>query len=141
MPTLQDVFRCDHPVALITGSGSPRVGRTIARRLAKLGCGIALGLLRGNVAVIDKGTFGPEIEGLAMNEEVLITVAGTVANGLNAKDAVELLRKTDSDRRDYVSNAFDRDITDPLAYDCVLNTTRLTCEDVARMLVDHLQRL
>jgi pteridine reductase len=42
MSTLQDVFQCESPVALITGSGSPRVGRVIAEHLARLGCRIAL---------------------------------------------------------------------------------------------------
>ena len=42
MTTLQDVFQCDAPVAMITGSGSPRVGRVIAEHLAQLGCQIAL---------------------------------------------------------------------------------------------------
>ena len=42
MSTLQQVFECDHPVALVTGSGSPRVGRNIANRFASLGCHIAL---------------------------------------------------------------------------------------------------
>ena len=42
MTDLQDVFRCDHPAALITGSGSPRVGRAIAEQLAAAGCHIAL---------------------------------------------------------------------------------------------------
>lgn len=42
MPTLQQVFRCDRPVALITGSGSARVGRAIASHLAQLGCHLAI---------------------------------------------------------------------------------------------------
>ena len=42
MTSLQDVFQCDQPVALITGSGAPRVGRAIAVDLARLGCRIAL---------------------------------------------------------------------------------------------------
>jgi len=42
MPTLQSTFRCESPVALITGSGAPRVGRAIAEHLASLGCRIAL---------------------------------------------------------------------------------------------------
>ncbi|MEM8666985.1 MAG: SDR family oxidoreductase [Planctomycetota bacterium] len=42
MATLQETFDCDHPVALITGSGAPRVGRTIAEQLAVCGCHIAL---------------------------------------------------------------------------------------------------
>jgi len=42
VPQLQSTFGCDHPVALITGSGAPRVGRAIAEHLASLGCRIAL---------------------------------------------------------------------------------------------------
>lgn len=42
MPTLQDTFQCDAPVALVTGSGAPRVGREIAIKLSALGCRLAL---------------------------------------------------------------------------------------------------
>ena len=42
MSKLQEVFDCPAPVALVTGSGSRRVGREIAIHLASLGCRIAL---------------------------------------------------------------------------------------------------
>jgi len=42
VPNLKSTFRCDHPVALVTGSGAARVGRTVAWHLASLGCRIAL---------------------------------------------------------------------------------------------------
>ncbi len=42
MSKLCEVFDCDSPVALVTGSGAPRVGRAIAQHLATLGCRIAL---------------------------------------------------------------------------------------------------
>ena len=42
MLTLQETYECENPVALITGSGSPRVGRRIAMWLADRGCRIAL---------------------------------------------------------------------------------------------------
>lgn len=42
MTTLQETFDCEHPVALVTGSGAPRVGRNIAMRLANAGCDISL---------------------------------------------------------------------------------------------------
>ncbi len=42
MTTVQQVFQTESPVALVTGSGAPRVGRAIAERLARLGCRIAL---------------------------------------------------------------------------------------------------
>ena len=41
MNSLQDLFQTESPVALVTGSGAPRVGRAIAEHLAGLGCGIA----------------------------------------------------------------------------------------------------
>ena len=42
MNSLQKVFQTESPVALVTGSGAPRVGRVIAEHLASLGCCIAL---------------------------------------------------------------------------------------------------
>lgn len=42
MPTIPQVFDHPHPVALVTGSGAPRVGNRIARHLASLGCRIVL---------------------------------------------------------------------------------------------------
>lgn len=36
--SLQQTFDCAHPVALVTGSAAPRVGRAIALRLAARGC-------------------------------------------------------------------------------------------------------
>lgn len=42
MNVLQQLYDCDHPVALVTGSGADRVGRCIAVHLASLGCHIAL---------------------------------------------------------------------------------------------------
>jgi pteridine reductase len=40
--TPQQTFGCPHPVALVTGSGAPRVGRAIAHRLAAAGCHVAV---------------------------------------------------------------------------------------------------
>ena len=42
MSMLKTVFDCEAPVALVTGSGAPRVGRAIAIELARCGCRIAL---------------------------------------------------------------------------------------------------
>ncbi|MEX0824537.1 MAG: SDR family oxidoreductase [Pirellulaceae bacterium] len=42
MPSIQDIFQDPAPVALVTGSGAPRVGRAIAAHLAGLGCRLAL---------------------------------------------------------------------------------------------------
>ena len=40
--SLQQTFDCEHPVALVTGSGAPRVGRAVASRLAERGCSLVI---------------------------------------------------------------------------------------------------
>ncbi len=40
--SLSETFDCPHPVALVTGSAAPRVGRAIALRLATRGCHLAI---------------------------------------------------------------------------------------------------
>lgn len=42
MSTIQDTFQTSNPSAIVTGSGSARIGRVIARHLAGLGCNVAL---------------------------------------------------------------------------------------------------
>ncbi len=42
MPSIQELFETTTPAALITGSGSARVGNVVARHLASLGCDVAL---------------------------------------------------------------------------------------------------
>ncbi len=42
MTPLQQTFDCEAPVALVTGSGAPRVGRAIAEELSRRGCHVAL---------------------------------------------------------------------------------------------------
>ncbi len=42
MPTIQDVFQTSAPASIVTGSGSARIGRVVARHLASLGCNVAL---------------------------------------------------------------------------------------------------
>ena len=42
MNLIQTAFECEAPVALVTGSGAPRVGRAIAVDLARAGCRIAI---------------------------------------------------------------------------------------------------
>ena len=40
--TLQEIYNTQTPVVLVTGSGSARVGRAVARMFASQGCNIAL---------------------------------------------------------------------------------------------------
>jgi cytidylate kinase len=58
---------------------------------------------------------------------------------LSEKEASRQLERTDEDREEYVRDAFDKDIADVLAYDCVINTSHISYEDAARMIVAHLQ--
>ncbi len=75
MPTLQDVFQCDHPVALVTGSGAPRVGREIAVQLARVGCRIAL---HANNSLAEAEQAANEIRN-DLSTEVIVT-AGSLEN-------------------------------------------------------------
>lgn len=69
MPSLQDVFRCERPVALVTGSGSKRVGREIATLLAELGCRISL---HANRSLKEAETAAVELR-QACQTEVIVT--------------------------------------------------------------------
>lgn len=42
MNSFSENFQTDHPVALVTGSGAPRVGDTVLRKLAKMGCRVVV---------------------------------------------------------------------------------------------------
>jgi cytidylate kinase len=59
---------------------------------------------------------------------------------LSEREAEELMQKVDSDRRDYVRIAYGKDVSDPLNYDCVINTTGMSCDDTAWMIAAYLQR-
>jgi cytidylate kinase len=61
--------------------------------------------------------------------------------GLTDKDAAEQLKRTDEDRKDYVRDALGKDVDNVLAYDCVINTTHVSYDDAARMIVGHIRSL
>ncbi len=69
MPKLQELFQCEAPVALITGSGSPRVGREIAWQLARSGCRLAL---HANQSRAEAETTAAQIR-QACETEVIVT--------------------------------------------------------------------
>jgi cytidylate kinase len=58
---------------------------------------------------------------------------------LNEKEVAARLKRTDEGRQDYVRDALGMDVADVLGYDCVINTTRMSFEDAARMIAGHIQ--
>ena len=55
--------------------------------------------------------------------------------------AKELVRHTDDDRKEYVREHFQEDIDDDLFYDCVINTTWLSYDEAAEMIVNRVRSL
>lgn len=53
---------------------------------------------------------------------------------LDRKHAIKLMEKEDKGRRDYVKEHFDKNIDDPLAYDLVINTDRISYDQTARLI-------
>ena len=60
---------------------------------------------------------------------------------LEGRSAAELLKEMDAGRTNYIRNAFDSDVSDPLAYDCLFNTTEMSFDEVARMLAAHVRAM
>ena len=61
--------------------------------------------------------------------------------GLDPKEAEARMNALDEGRRAYVRRHFDEDVTDPLAYDLVVNTTAQSTDAIATMLDRRLQNL
>ena len=60
--------------------------------------------------------------------------------GVEQKDAERLCRDHDDERAHYVRHFYGRDISDPLLYDVVLNTSRLGLDAAAQAAVDVARR-
>ncbi len=61
--------------------------------------------------------------------------------GLKPTEAASLVEETDRQRRKFIKDHFRKDVTDPLIYDLVLNTSRLSVEECADLVVEALLRL
>ncbi|GAA5506804.1 SDR family NAD(P)-dependent oxidoreductase [Novipirellula caenicola] len=75
---LARVFGCPNPVALVTGSGAPRVGRAIAIALAQLGCRIAL---HANTSTDDAAKAAAEIT-QRFGREAIVTSGALQQDGV-----------------------------------------------------------
>ena len=81
MPTIQDIFQTSTPAALVTGSGSARIGRVVARHLASLGCNVAL---HANQHVEAAETVASELRA-EFNRQVIVTSGSLVDDDTPAK--------------------------------------------------------
>jgi cytidylate kinase len=61
--------------------------------------------------------------------------------GLNPTEAARYVDSTDRERRRFIKDHFGKDLTDPLLYDLILNTSRFSVEECAEMIIEALQRL
>lgn len=57
------------------------------------------------------------------------------------REAIGWMEKTDLERNRFVKHYFGKDPADPHHYDLVLNTSRLTVDDCAEIIVDTLRRM
>jgi len=60
---------------------------------------------------------------------------------LSLKQAEEYIRKEDSQRHDYVKKLFGVDLNDPHFYDLVINTDRVTSQEIVALIADHTELL
>jgi cytidylate kinase len=61
--------------------------------------------------------------------------------GTSERDAEHWVEKTAQERKNFVRKYFGKDVTDPEAYELVVNTSRLTVAECADVIVDLLHRL
>ncbi len=60
---------------------------------------------------------------------------------LTVKQAEEYIKKEDQGRYDYVKKLFGINLNDPHHYDLVINTDRLTTQEIAAMILEHMEVL
>ena len=60
--------------------------------------------------------------------------------GISSHEAARLVRETDRQRAAFIREHFHQDVADPLHYDLVLNTSRLTVAECAHLIVSALRK-
>ena len=81
MNLIQSIFDCQAPVALVTGSGAPRVGRAVAVELARAGCRIAI---HANTSRDDAQQLADELSD-RFNTESIVTLGAVEQDGVAEK--------------------------------------------------------
>ncbi len=121
-------FQAERP---ITPEAYSFVSANVIREAAAAGNVVILG--RGAQAILGKkpGTFHVHV--VAALDARVIRIAER--DGVGQAEARRRIHESDNDRRAYVWSLGQRDWEDPLLYDLVLNTDRLTPESGARVIV------
>lgn len=60
---------------------------------------------------------------------------------LNLKQAEEYIKKEDQERHDYVKKLFGVDLNDPHHYDMVINTDKLSSQEITALIAEHIELL
>ena len=60
---------------------------------------------------------------------------------LNLKQAEEYIKKEDQERHDYVKKLFGVDLNDPYHYDMVINTDKLSSQEITALIAEHIELL
>jgi cytidylate kinase len=106
---------------------------------------IQLLAIHGEVVLVGRGAhlFLPRGRGLAVC--VIATPESRVArvrarSGLDEKQARDEVEKAEKARADFVSHTFNRDVSDPLLYDLVVNSSSCPVEELAGAVSDLCRR-
>jgi CMP/dCMP kinase len=116
------------PAPHLEDRGLAAAVRTVIESLAQAGGYVILG--RGGQAVLRDRDDAVHLQLVGAMEDRARRIAGW--QEVSEREARELCRRVDQGRAAYVRRFYDVDINDPLLYDAVLNTSRLSIEEAAQ---------
>jgi cytidylate kinase len=101
---------------------------------------------RGNSVIVGRGANWMLPHETTLNVRLVADRKDRVANlqrlhNLSEKDAGRLEEKLNRERHDFVKRHFGKEVSDPHFYDLVLNTSRLSVDECAEVIVATLHRL
>ena len=113
---------------------------TYFRRLIKLL--LALGA-RGECIIVGRGAMIVLPVETTLRVRVVASRHDRIAligreRGLNPAEAARYVDSTDRERSRFIRDHFGKDLTDPLLYDLILNTSRFSVEECAEMIIEAL---
>lgn len=101
----------------------------------------------GNVIIVGRGSFYiTRHHRNALHIRLIGTLQKRVKHmvdeySLTLKQAEEYIRKEDQERHDYVKKLFGVDLRDPHHYDMVINTDKLTSQEIISIIADNIELL